>query len=337
MTKEAIILVLSCLGVVQALFLSGYLFTLNKGDRKANIFLAFIILGLTIRIGKSVLNVYLDLMPWQRNLGLSGILLVGPFLWFYGRVLLSTTKIIPRKDYLHLVPFVLFALLCDFIPNTRSSASYIIYLMVFGHLAIYIGLSFFVFFKYRMKVHSQRAKWFRNLVLGVALIWIFYMGNLAGVFSYYIGGALFFSLLIYIFSFLFLQKHAFQLGKYNTSTLDPLSAEQLMSSLKILFVEQEVFLDNSISLERIARKLDASPRKLSQIINEKEQKNFSDFVNGYRIEKAKALLSDPKYNKEKIIAIAYDCGFGNVTSFNLAFKAKTQLTPSQYRNKSKNL
>ncbi|SNY95163.1 helix-turn-helix domain-containing protein [Flagellimonas pacifica] len=336
MNKESIILVLSCLGVVQALFLCGYLFTLKKGNRKANIFLAFVILGLTIRIGKSVLNVYLDLTPWQRNLGLSGILLTGPFLWFYGKLLLTEQKRFSNKNYFHIIPFILFAIGCYLIPNTGNSISYAIYITVFFHLAIYIGLSFNILNKYQTKVHPQRATWYKNLSIGVTLIWLFYMGNLAGLFSLYIGGALFFSLLIYAFSFLFLQKHAFRLGKYNTSTLDKSSSEELMDGIRHLFIKEEVFLDNSISLESIAEKLSVPPRKLSQCINENEQKNFSDFVNGYRIEKAKAMLSDPKYAQEKIIAVAYDCGFGNVTSFNLAFKAKTQLTPSQFRNKSKN-
>ncbi|MEX0315414.1 MAG: helix-turn-helix domain-containing protein, partial [Allomuricauda sp.] len=199
----------------------------------------------------------------------------------------------------------------------------------------YVGLSFAVFYKYLGNVHPHRSKWFRNLVVGVALIWVFYMGNLAGIFSYYIGGALFFSLLIYIFSFLFLQKHAFQLGKYNTSTLDSSSSQKLMESVKTLFEEQEVFLDSTISLESVAAKLDISPRNVSQVINENEQTNFSDFVNNHRIEKAKVLLVDPSHQNEKMMAIAYDCGFGNVTSFNIAFKAKTQMTPSQFRNQFK--
>lgn len=108
-----------------------------------------------------------------------------------------------------------------------------------------------------------------------------------------------------------------------------------MEQVKTLFIEQQVFLENTISLESIAKKMEISPRKLSQVINENEQTNFSDFVNSYRIEKAKVLLTDSSLQNEKIIAIAYDCGFGNITSFNLAFKAKTQLTPTQYRNKFK--
>ncbi|MEX0361710.1 MAG: helix-turn-helix domain-containing protein, partial [Allomuricauda sp.] len=69
-------------------------------------------------------------------------------------------------------------------------------------------------------------------------------------------------------------------------------------------------------------------------INENEHKNFSEFVNEFRIEKAKQMLADPKHQQDKIVAIAYDCGFGNVTSFNLAFKAKTQLTPTAFRKQA---
>ena len=331
MNQDIIWLVLSCLGIAQALFLFVYLITLRKTSDKTNIFLAFVILGLTIRIGKSILNVHFDLLPWQRNLGISGILLTGPFLWFYGKGLLAQMKRLKSTDYVHLVPFTLFVLFSSFIPNDGRPISYIIYVLVFVHLLIYLGLSTQVYFKGKQKVHSQRASWFRNLLIGVGLLWLFYMGNLAGFIPFYIGGAVFFSLLIYIFSFLFLQKHAFRLGKYNTSTLDKSYSSTLVKDVKELLLKEELFLDAGISLESIAKRLNIPARQLSQAINENEQKNFSDFVNEYRIEKAKQMLSDPKHSKDKIVAIAYDCGFGNVTSFNLAFKAKTHLTPSAFR------
>ncbi len=331
MRQDIILLVLSCLGIAQALFLVIYLVTVRKTSDKNHIFLAFVILGLTIRIGKSVLNVHFELLPWQRNLGISGILLTGPFLWFYGKGLLANMRKLVPTDYVHIFPFVLFALFCAWIPNDGRPISYIIYVLVFTHLALYLGLSTHTYFRGRQKVHPQRASWFRNLIIGVGLIWLFYMGNLAGLFPFYIGGAVFFSFLIYIFSFLFLQKHAFRLGKYNKSTLDKSDSGALVKDVKELLIKEELFLDANVSLESIATRLKVSPRKLSQAINENERKNFSDFVNEYRIEKAKQMLSDPKHSKDKIVAIAYDCGFGNVTSFNLAFKAKTQKTPSAYR------
>ncbi len=332
MKKDAIILVLSCLGLVQAFFLSLYLLSNKRGNRLANLFLAVLLLGLTMRIGKSVLNEYLILLPWQRNLGISGILLVGPTLWFYGRVLLCKEKLFSVINYLHFMPFLLFAIFCAFIPNDGSYKGYLIYLLVFTHLAIFIGLAIHLMSTRRLYVTDTIWNWYRNLVIGVGLIWLFYMGYLAAIFPFYIGGAIFFSLLVYLFSFLLLQRSVFELEKYKRSSLDMTSSKALLLQLKRLFENGEMYVNNSLSLASVAQELQISSRELSQVINENQQQNFSEFVNGYRIDKAKKLLSDPDYAQEKIATIAYDCGFGNVTSFNLAFKAKTQLSPSQYRN-----
>ncbi|SHG77717.1 AraC-type DNA-binding protein [Flagellimonas flava] len=334
MGQDVVLLVLSCLGIAQALFLISYLLTLGKPDDRTSFFLAMVILGLTIRIGKSILNVHLDLEPWQRNLGISGVLLTGPFLWFYTKGLLVNFKALRRKDYLHLLPFFFFVLFAAIIPNDGRAISYLIYVLVFVHLACYLGLSLSVLITNGENVHRQRSTWVRNLIIGVGLIWIFYMGNLGGIFPFYIGGAVSFSFLIYIFSFLFLQKHAFRLGKYNASTMDKSHSSALFGSIKTMLVEEELFLDPKLSLESMAKKMGVSPRKLSQAINENGHKNFSEFVNDHRIEKAKKLLSDPEQAQEKIAGIAYDCGFGNVTSFNLAFKARNHQTPSSFRKKA---
>ncbi len=85
------------------------------------------------------------------------------------------------------------------------------------------------------------------------------------------------------------------------------------------------------TLKAIAAQLDVKPRILSQAINENEQMNFSEFVNHYRIERAKELLMAPARKQDKIATIAFDCGFGNVTSFNVEFKSRVKLTPSQFR------
>jgi len=58
-------------------------------------------------------------------------------------------------------------------------------------------------------------------------------------------------------------------------------------------------------------------------------------VNGYRIDEAKKLLSDPAHNSEKIISVLYDCGFNSKSVFNTVFKKNTGLTPSEFRRKYK--
>jgi len=270
----------------------------------------------------------MPLDPWIRNVGISGLLMSGPFLWFYGKALFEKTDF-PVKNYLHLTPFALFVLLCAIIPNRGDFASYFIYSLVFVHAAIYLTLCWICIAR---NSGARLLPWYRNIVMGVSFIWFLFVGIFIGIIPFYILGAVFFSFLIYIFSYLLLKRHVFTLEKYGNTGIDPVAAKKLLQQLKALFEEKEIYLQSGVSLKVIAENLSATPREVSQVINEYEQKNFSEFVNQYRIVKAKALLADRNYTREKIESIAFDCGFGNVTSFNTAFKAETQMTPSQYRS-----
>ncbi len=332
MFQQGFILVLSCLGIIQALFLCFYLFTLKRGNKRANTFLAFVLLGLTIRIGKSVFHNYVEVDPTLRNLAISSILSVGPFLWFYGKALFDKQTIFSRRKYVHLLPFAIFVLCSPVIPNRGDFASYLSYTLVFTHLGVYLAICWREISKIRNDASPQLLKWYRNIVIGVGVIWGLYVGIFMRWIPFYILGAISFSFLIYIFSFLLLKRHVFALEKYGNSNMNRAAAKKVLQEIRSLFEKEETYLENNVSLHMIAERLSITSRELSQAINEHEHKNFSEFVNHYRIEKAKRLLVAPDYVDEKIATVAYDCGFGNVTSFNLAFKAETRLTPSQYRN-----
>jgi AraC-like DNA-binding protein len=323
---ENVVFVLSCLGIVQALFLCAYLFSLR--DKRGNIFLAWLLVALILLTSKSVIDNYAWLPPWIRVLGISGKLLAGPFLWLYGQALFEK-KNLGSRVYLHVIPFALVVLLCWILPNGADLFSYAIAALIFLHLAVYLVLCW----RYIVtRLRDARLKpWYRNITIGVTCIWVVYAGIFTGIIPVYILGAVFFSFLIYIFSFLLLKRHVFALEKYGSSPISPSTSKQLLQQVKELFETQQVFLESDITLKSIAKNLSTSPRELSQVINEGAQMNFSEFVNQYRIAKAKALLTDPQYGQEKIETIAYDCGFGTVTAFNIAFKSATQMTPSQYR------
>ena len=70
---------------------------------------------------------------------------------------------------------------------------------------------------------------------------------------------------------------------------------------------------------------------LSQILNEKLNQNFFDFVNNYRIQEAKKLLVSPDGGLLTILAIAEEVGFNSKSAFNNAFKKVTNTTPSEFR------
>lgn len=331
MLTTGLILILASLGLVQGLFLSLYLFTLKNGHRTSNFFLALFLLGLTIRIGKSVLNYYVLLENWQNNIGISGILFASPALWFYGKTLFYKQFSFSAKDYLHFVPFFLFLFLIPVIPRHGHFESFWNYGLVVFHLLFYLSLSWSLLRKNKKDTSQDLVVWYRNILIGATLIWLHYVGNLFDFKHYYIRGPIFYSLLIYAFSYLFLNRHKFNLQKYSSSTLNKKSSEALFQKIKTLFTTEEIYLDNNLTLQTVSEKLEVKSREISQAVNENTQQNFYEFVNRYRIEKAASLLKDTNYKDAKIATIAYDSGFGNVTSFNLAFKKITGATPSAYR------
>jgi AraC-like DNA-binding protein len=83
------------------------------------------------------------------------------------------------------------------------------------------------------------------------------------------------------------------------------------------------------SLRNLADEMGLSEQNLSWSINTGGQQNFSDFINGLRIEDVKQSLQQIT-NDRNILNIAYEAGFNSKSSFNAVFKKHTRLTPSQY-------
>lgn len=120
--------------------------------------------------------------------------------------------------------------------------------------------------------------------------------------------------------------------KYQTSSLD----EQKVISIKKVLIqymeEERPYLDSELKISDLALQLDIPAHHLSQTINQEFGSNFFDFVNRYRIESAKLMLRNKRYDFYKILAVAIENGFSNKASFNRVFKKYTGTTPSEYRN-----
>jgi AraC-like DNA-binding protein len=97
---------------------------------------------------------------------------------------------------------------------------------------------------------------------------------------------------------------------------------------------KDSFADSDLSLQKLAKKLAIPSHHLSQIINERLQKNFFEFVNSYRVAEAKKLLADPAKKHLNIAEIGFNVGFNSLSTFNAAFKNLTQMTPSLFRKQA---
>jgi AraC-like DNA-binding protein len=78
--------------------------------------------------------------------------------------------------------------------------------------------------------------------------------------------------------------------KYEKSVLDPETSEESLRCLLDYMQTQRPYLNSNLTLPELAKKLNLSTHHLSQIINERLQQNFFDFVNGYRIAEIKRKL-----------------------------------------------
>ena len=118
--------------------------------------------------------------------------------------------------------------------------------------------------------------------------------------------------------------------KYKTTSIASFDIEELSNKLKIFMEKEKPYLDPKISLAQLAQSLDLNTHLLSRVINERFVKNFFEFINTYRVEEFKNLVSKSENKNYTLLSIAYDSGFNSKTTFNTAFKKITKQTPKEY-------
>ncbi len=96
--------------------------------------------------------------------------------------------------------------------------------------------------------------------------------------------------------------------------------------------ERQPFLDPELSLSRLARQSGVPAKELSALINQRIGMHFFDFINGYRVDHASALLLAER--DMTVTDVLYASGFNSKSSFNTAFKKHQGQTPSAWRKEA---
>jgi len=121
--------------------------------------------------------------------------------------------------------------------------------------------------------------------------------------------------------------------KYSKSGLKEDQAEEYLNLLISYMEKEKPYLDRNLTIHDLASLTGISRHHITQVLNEKYNRNFFTFINEYRVKDVIARFSNPKFNNYTILAIALDAGFNSKTTFNSIFKNQTGLTPSRYRGK----
>ncbi|GAB5489605.1 MAG: helix-turn-helix domain-containing protein [Parasphingorhabdus sp.] len=95
------------------------------------------------------------------------------------------------------------------------------------------------------------------------------------------------------------------------------------------------YREPGLTIKSLAQYLGTPEHRLRALINQKlGHRNFSSFLNGYRIKEASEKLGNRELVDLPILTIAMDLGYNSLAPFNRAFRAETGKTPSDFRKSS---
>jgi AraC-like DNA-binding protein len=93
--------------------------------------------------------------------------------------------------------------------------------------------------------------------------------------------------------------------------------------------EKSLYKNPNLNLQDLSREVNISSHQLSQFLNNNLGKNFTSFVNEFRINEAcRIITSNDKLTLE---SVGYDVGFNSKSTFFAAFKKHTGTTPLNYQ------
>ncbi|HMI78310.1 MAG TPA: helix-turn-helix domain-containing protein [Ferruginibacter sp.] len=342
---DKVLFFFSALGAFNGLMLSIYFFFFTSKKNLSNYFLGALLFVLSIRIGKSVAYFFdYGLPKIYLQIGLTACFFIGPFLYFYIRSEINQTRKLPGSWTWQMVCWLFIILLVGTAyPYQRFPpvwGKYIIPL-IYLQWGLYIAFSVFLLIPLLKKAGRKEKlkpfeKWILTICGGVLILFTSYVWAILNITKgSYINGAVYFSLIIYIVVFILLYRKktndlsSFSTQKYADKKLDSAEAQLIIGKLKRAMTEKELFKNPNLKVNDLAKEINVSGHQLSQVLNDNIEKNFTLFVNEYRINEACKILSEN--TNLTIDAIGDEVGFNAKSTFFSTFKKIKGMTPSVYQ------
>ena len=120
--------------------------------------------------------------------------------------------------------------------------------------------------------------------------------------------------------------------KYIRSGLSDEKAGAYLKRIIRHMEDKKPYLDRDLTIYDLAGQTGISRHHITQVLNDKYDRNFFTFINEYRVNEVIRRMKDPANKNFTVLAIAYDSGFNSKSTFNTIFKKITHHTPSQYLN-----
>ncbi|MCX8125135.1 MAG: helix-turn-helix transcriptional regulator [Spirochaetes bacterium] len=305
-------------------------------------------------LGEGILTTHLPCIFY-----LTSVYAIGPLNYLYYYSLINNTIVISGRLILHILPALcIFCIELAFYFSPASLQSNIVSSIYSQHINVFAILLFIggvIFVSYQLYFIYQCVKVFNDVKIRKGLyltlvlesinittplpilLWLITKKN-----QYYVIAGY---MTIAVIIILFLTNRRFPLlfhriadairnKKYERNYLSNIDKELLHQKLLDIMNNEKIYLDPDINLDILSNKLNITPHQLSQFLNEYCHIRFNHFVNKYRVEEAKKILS--MHPDANIISVAFHVGFNSKSTFNKIFKQYTGKTPSAYKDSFKN-
>ncbi len=335
--SDQLLLMCSAIGGLNGLLLATYFFY-HRTDRLTHRLLALLLLMLSVRVLKSVLFYFNpDIGKHILQLGLSACWMIGPVLYCYSQSICRSDASWRALQWQLLIPLVVIVMAGMLWPYQHNPQLWggLLYQVINYSWLLYIGLTVLLVWQTQQRSGNPQlltsAK-FRPLLLMILsnlLIWsAFYFAS----YTSYISGALTFSVLL-CFSVLTVFYREKPLPKtpeaYANKKLTAADAGPLVLQLEQWMQHRQPYLNADLTMPKLAKQLGWPSSRLSQLLNDNLAQTFPDYVNHWRIQHAKTLMTGEPAMKMQ--TLAEQAGFNSLSTFYAAFKKFTGATPARYK------
>ena len=275
----------------------------------------------------------------------------GPLLYLYSRSLTDKGFSLSGIDTLHFLA----PLIATLLAVATNLSIFILAIGIFVSLSSYSIKTWYHLKRYRYVLSQTRSefeqialRWLSNLLilqfgllaLNIASVSLYAndydsMGLIAEVFLF---SGLWLLVSMMIFQgmqhpqiFAGITKADRSVAQVTHSSLSEEMMEQTLQRIEHHLNHNHTYLKPDLTVKALGRKLQIIPKNISITINNRTGKNFSEYINGFRILHACNLLEDESQRDQSILDIMFESGFITKSNFNRAFKLVTGKTPFQYR------
>ncbi|WP_319562531.1 AraC family transcriptional regulator [Marispirochaeta sp.] len=153
------------------------------------------------------------------------------------------------------------------------------------------------------------------------------------------------AVLVYVISFLVLAVPQVLTGGHGSLSGGRSGREELCAADESAEISEKVkesldagaFHDTRLSLNKLAKRLDIHPNRVSYVINHVYKQSFCSLVNDYRLRYFQNRVDEGALNNHSILELAMEAGFSSKSTFNRVFKEATGISPSVYAQQYRGL